>query len=544
MPDDTLTPLETVLDYHRRSKHGLRAYAPGPGHLDWSTQPDPFRRYRQTEHVDLPLLADRLTTSWAALHAAGAVSPHPLDRDGVALLLELSLGLSAWKEYGATRWALRCNPSSGNLHPTEAYLITPQLAGLPRGVYHYLSADHVLERRAVPAAGDWDAALGGGLLLALSSVHWREAWKYGMRAYRYCQHDAGHAIAALCYAAAALGWRLRVLDDWADAEIAALCGIDRAADFPCAEEREQPDCLLWLTPSDLLPPDAGPLLNPLRDAGWQGVAHVLSRAHRAWTDLDAVARAAAKPRTGRLSPWPVPSRPVSQTADTPQTAAALFRQRRSAVAFDGETQLGRAAFFTMLDALLPRAAVPPWDALPWRPHLHPVFFVHRVAGLVPGIYVLPRHAEAGALLSAAIRADWQWQPVDECPAHLPLHLLVAADTREPARLISCHQDIAADSAFALGMLAEYRAGLEQGAWWYRYLYWEAGMLGQVLYLQAEAAGVRATGIGCYFDDEMHRLLGLRDEAFQALYHFTVGGAVEDTRLRTLAPYAHLAPRAK
>ena len=66
-----------------------------------------------------------------------------------------------------------------------------------------------------------------------------------------------------------------------------------------------------------------------------------------------------------------------------------------------------------------------------------------------------------------------------------------------------------------------------------------GLIGQVLYLEAEAAGVRGTGIGCYFDDAFHDLLGLTGERFQSLYHFTAGGPVEDPRLRTLAPYAHL-----
>jgi hypothetical protein len=89
------------------------------------------------------------------------------------------------------------------------------------------------------------------------------------------------------------------------------------------------------------------------------------------------------------------------------------------------------------------------------------------------------------------------------------------------------------------MLARLEAVPRRGAWWYRRLFWEAGVLGQALYLEAEAAGVRGTGIGCYFDDAFHQLLGLRGEEWQSLYHFTVGGPVEDTRLRTLAPYAHL-----
>jgi len=65
------------------------------------------------------------------------------------------------------------------------------------------------------------------------------------------------------------------------------------------------------------------------------------------------------------------------------------------------------------------------------------------------------------------------------------------------------------------------------------------VLGQMLYLQAEAAGIRSTGIGCYFDDVFHDLLGIQTDAFQSLYHFTVGGHVDDPRLTTLAPYLHL-----
>jgi nitroreductase len=120
------------------------------------------------------------------------------DLGHVAILFELSLGLSAWKSYGANRWALRCNPSSGNLHPTESYLLCPHLPGLSAGIYHYLSRDHLLEQRAAVDDPRWtDVFSGKGILLGISSIYWREAWKYGTRAWRYCQHDCGHAIAAV-----------------------------------------------------------------------------------------------------------------------------------------------------------------------------------------------------------------------------------------------------------------------------------------------------------------------------------------------------------
>jgi hypothetical protein len=120
---------------------------------------------------------------------------------------------------------------------------------------------------------------------------------------------------------------------------------------------------------------------------------------------------------------------------------------------------------------------------------------------------------------------------------LRLYLLARGDLQRHARVVSCHQEIASDGAFSLGMIADFAQPIRgKGAWWYRRLFWEAGILGQVLYLEAETAGVRSTGIGCYFDDSFHQLLGLTGDEFQDLYHFTVGGPVEDRRLTTLPPY--------
>lgn len=62
------------------------------------------------------------------------------------------------------------------------------------------------------------------------------------------------------------------------------------------------------------------------------------------------------------------------------------------------------------------------------------------------------------------------------------------------------------------------------------------MLGHALYLEAEAAGLRGTGIGCFFDDELKERLGLNSASFQPLYHFTVGRPLIDDRISTLPAY--------
>ncbi len=522
---------EVVELYHERSKHRLNRYAPGPGSLDWANQPNPFREFAGAPRTGLPLISDRLATRYNDVRRGHLPTPRAFDVESIATLFELSLGLSAWKSYGANRWALRCNPSSGNLHPTEGYLLCAALPGIPAGVHHYVSRDHLLEHRAAVDDPRWSAAFGGeGVLIGLTSIHWREAWKYGMRAWRYCQHDCGHAIAAVSYAAAALGWQARMIDV-TDDTIAQWLGLDRAEDFAEAED-EVGEVLLWVGSVDPLP---GPLPREREIFSWNGRANRLSEGHVEWPDIDAIARATRKVDVGDEGRVSVNGNiPAIADPSLDLTFARIARQRRSAVDFDGVTSITAEAFFGMLECLLPRANTPPWNALASTPLVHPAMMVHRVESLEAGLYVMARDANALPDLRQSMRPDWLWRKVG--PEHLPLYFLLPHDLQAVARTICCHQEIAADSCFALGMLARFDLALAQ-PWRYRQLFQECGMLGHVLYLEAEAAGIRATGIGCYFDDEMHSLLGMRDRTWQSLYHFTMGGAVDDPRLSTLPPYA-------
>lgn len=227
-----------------------------------------------------------------------------------------------------------------------------------------------------------------------------------------------------------------------------------------------------------------------------------------------------------------------------RTAGQIIHQRRSLQSCDGKTSIPAKRFYRMLERVMPRVERQllqrpmPWDAVPWDPAIHFGLFVHRIAGMEPGLYALARDLAKVERLRKCMHAHFLWEAPPGCPVELPLYLLERGDARSLASQVSCRQDIAGDGAFSLGMFAEYGATLvARGAWFYRRLFWEAGLVGQVLYLEAEAAGVRATGIGCFFDDPVHQVFGLQDLTFQSLYHFTVGGAVDDPRLTTLPPYA-------
>jgi SagB-type dehydrogenase family enzyme len=524
--------------------------------------------------ITLPLLKsdeEPISPAYDAIYQRGLVPAMPVTVPTLSRFFELALGLSAWKKAGDMQWALRSNPSSGNLHPTEGYLVLPKIEGLDLkpGLYHYAPKEHGLELRAefyaehvarllVPFPSD-------AFLLGLTSVHWREAWKYGERAFRYCNHDVGHAIGTARIAAATLGWNLALLDGISQNTVAALLGTDRKEDFVHAEE-EHPDCLMVVWPVEDVKRDHSAKISlflekeavqELVQGTWQGRANRLSRENPVpWEIIADVAAACWKPTAERnivalsadrhATPVHATSDALRLTIDDQLSAGRLIRQRRSAVSFDGKTSITSATFFRMLGRVMPRVELPqldrpmPWDALPWKPAIHLLLFVHRVDGLTPGVYVLVRDQEKLLLLQQSLNDELVWTPVPDCPETLPLYWLLEGDAKKPAIQVSCHQDIAGDSAFSLGMIAEFEARLrEGGAWWYPRLFWEAGLLGQVLYLEAEAAGVRATGIGCFFDDPVHEIVGIKDRSFQSLYHFTVGGPVEDGRLMTLPAYHHL-----
>lgn len=484
----------------------------------------------------------------------GLTDPTDPGLAAVSLFLRFSLGLSAWKQAGASRWALRVNPSSGNLHPTEGYVVLgPGVVPGGPGVFHYAPDRHALERRAAIGEDGWrtlGASLPRGAFLAgLTSIHWREAWKYGERAFRYCQHDVGHAVAAMSMAAAMIGWRARVLPAWSSAGIAALLGVDRGPDFEGAEP-EQPGCLLLIWSGEApstLPNETPDIVAAARAAAWTGRANRLSSDHVQWDWVDAAAEATQvvdardQGERGHLAtrPW---SRRASRPGDVqPPPAWRLLLQRRSAVSMHDGSRMGLDPFLFLLRRTLPTGQ-PPFDALWWTPRLHLVLFVHRIEGLEPGLYVLPRSPAGRDALQDAFHGGFAWIRPEGVPDDLPFYLLEAGDLRRVARALSCTQDIASDGCFSLGMLAEFSPALDTfGASFYRNLFWEAGAIGQALYLEAEAAGCRGTGIGCFFDDAVHELLGLRGDRFQSLYHFTVGMPVDDPRLQTEPGYTWEAP---
>ena len=574
-------PVECIIWYHNRTKHHFNRYARSLGFLDWANQPDPFRRFDGAQLVPLPLLTpdeEPQSPIYDAIYEPNAVLSQPVTVRTLSRFFEFALALSAWKRAGESEWALRSNPSSGNLHPTEGYVVLPHLDGLDltAGLYHYAPKEHGLE---------WRATFPPDLIERLLAPF--------PAGFRYCNHDVGHAIGTARIAAATLGWPMILLDGGDQNTVARLLGTHRTEDFSDVEP-EHPDCVAVVWPRDdvncqsssvnrrerseipLYLDDA--VVKELSEGPWYGKANRLSQDHAVhWDIIDDAVEASWK-TTVESTTVPLGSQVVrafdtsdalratrdeSTRADhTSEThypslithhglsAGQIIRQRRSAVAFDAHTSITSATFFHLLERLMPRSERPqlerlmPWDVWPYEPAIHLMLFVHRVKGLQPGLYFLLRDPGRFEFVRQSLNPELEWTPAPGCPAGLPLYWLLQGDAKRLAAQVSCHQDIAGDSAFSLGMLAEFEGRLRSGgAWWYPRLFWESGLVGQVLYLEAEAAGVRGTGIGCFFDDPVQEIVAVKDLSLQSLYHFTIGGPMEDRRLLTLPPYYHVRRKA-
>ncbi|KAL6965024.1 hypothetical protein U1Q18_036081 [Sarracenia purpurea var. burkii] len=580
---DQQTPsLNQVEEYHNRTKHSFTNYARGPHGLDWANQPNPFRRY-----VSAPLLplshfptadSDRSSghgddDSVSPLYSSvfrSLPSPKPISKSTISQLFYDSLALSAWKTTGLSTWSLRVNPSSGNLHPTEAYIIAPAIDSVSSSpfVAHYTPKEHSLEIRAhIPSGFLPKFFPEGSFLVGFSSIFWREAWKYGERAFRYCNHDVGHAIASVSMAAAGLGWDVKILDGLGYDDIKKLMGLEFFPEFKIPSkpvkgklpeiEFEHPDCVLVVFPNgvgefDLNYGELSSSISEFSKLDWKGKPNLLSKEHVCWDIIYRTAESIKKPlelgNKFTIDPFQSSGLFIDRSYKG-FTLREIVRKRRSAVDMDGVTVIEREKFYQILLHCLPsgssssdgekqRKQLPlPFRALSWDSEVHAALFVHRVAGLQKGLYFLVRNEEHYEDLKKATKSEFKWEKPEGCPDDLPLYELARGDCRQLAKRLSCHQDIAGDGCFSLGMVAHFEPTLRsKGVWMYPRLFWETGVLGQVLYLEAHAVGISATGIGCFFDDPVHEVLGLRGSNYQSLYHFTVGGPVVDKRIMSLPAY--------
>jgi SagB-type dehydrogenase family enzyme len=452
--------------YHEATRHTAERLRQSTHTLDWANMPNPFRHYESAPLVDLPADPEAPQVSaWDVLR--GRLGPR-VAMDGPDFFSRLffySASISATKRApSGARYSLRVNPSSGNLHPTEFHFAARGVAGWEDGIYHYRPSQHMVERRGRGGFG-----FQAQVEFVLTSIAWREAWKYQDRAYRYCLLDMGHAWQSLELAARAMGWpceALGLFDHAALADRLRLAGDE----WPLLVARIGDEG----APSVAVPEWSAGTPNALSD--FPRLPESIAAVHAATI---------ASKRTN----WTMATPPADGDPVGGLPIGEAVRRRRSALDFIGGT---RTMSLPQLLALLSVA----------RAQLLELYlYVHRVDGLPPGLYRAGEHLEC----------------------------IRSGDQRVVAAGLSLGQNLAGNACVALSMLADLEQAEDRyGPRGYRYAHMEAGALGQRLYVGAEALGLRATGIGAFFDDRVHEYLGV--ERKRVVYHFAIGYPVADPRL--------------
>jgi SagB-type dehydrogenase family enzyme len=233
--------------FHFATKGAYRSSRPPANEREFNRKllrrsplPEPFKRYRGARQIGLPdplpYLRSEFPRVLLARRTHRQFGSEPLTLERISRLLRLTWSVTGYIEWpGLGKVAVKTSPSGGARQPLEVYLWASRVNGLPRGIYHYRSDRHSLERigkGAEPAllanlcAGQqW--VRGCGALFLMTAVLPRVMWRYrSSRAYRVVLLEAGHFCQTFCLVATWLGLAPFCTAALRDEEIEKKLGLD------------------------------------------------------------------------------------------------------------------------------------------------------------------------------------------------------------------------------------------------------------------------------------------------------------------------------
>jgi SagB-type dehydrogenase family enzyme len=456
------------------------------GTLNPALRPRPDKRYPTLAPLPLPVeLANSNVPALAAIADPGAeraTLETPVDLATIARICFFTNGITKYLRRGGQAMAFRAAATTGALYHMELYLVTGDLPGLPAGIYHYGVHDHALRqlragdfRAAVVVATGGEAAIAqASAVMVVTSVFWRNAWKYAARAYRHTYWDIGTMLPNTLAVAAASDLPARLVLGFADEAIAELLGLDL--------DREAPIALIALGHDETAPsaPPISPLHLPTAPYSVREIDYpLIRRTHRA-TLLPSGEDAAAWRQRTLLPLQPAPRAalvplPAVDMADLPtEPIEAVIRRRGSSRRFARES-ITLEQLSTLLDRTtrgVPSDALGP-EGVPFN---QIALIVNAVDGLAPGTYIY--HPESHALE--------------------PMRLMSVAEARQLAYFLALEQDLGGDAAVNMYFLSDLDPVLATfGNRGYRLAQLGGALVAGKMYLAAYALGLGASGLTFY-----------------------------------------------
>jgi SagB-type dehydrogenase family enzyme len=548
--------IEATRRYHESTSHSYWSVRSGGRELDWPNYPRPFKIYPQLD--PLPLPREFPPTNVPALHPAitnaatsaqwepgilsGAKDPeaastaHPSHPtlSQLASLLYHAAGVTRRRTWPGGEIYFRAAACTGALYEIELYLVTGDLDTLPAGIYHFSPADFALRRLR---EGDWRGVVAAAtaaepatshapVSIVATGIYWRNAWKYGARAYRHFGWDNGTIHANLLAMAAAHHVPARLVIGFEDEPINRLLGLDTEKEVALSilalgsGDPEVSSAALAEFPSLQL--ETVPYSPEEVDYPEMRVVH--SSTYLASQAEVAAWRVASMSETppvaqpllaaaGKITiPLPMPPQAEIDSQDARHRSRVMSHEDSLETVITRRGSSRRFApkpiTLAQLSAALEFATRPiPADFLAPGERLNDLYIIaNAVEGLDPGSYFFARDP-------------------------FGLELLKSGIFREEARYLGLEQALAGDAAVAIFFLADLDAILARfGNRGYRAAQLEAGILGGRLYLASYAQRLGASGL-TFYDGDVVAFFSPHAATKAAIFLVALGHPAK--RLRTL-----------
>jgi SagB-type dehydrogenase family enzyme len=236
--------IKYALDYHEATKHSEISIMTSKHYLDLEDRPLPFKTYTELSSYPLPLDFPQPTlnaiTSISKIYPqtsesiSGDVITTVIDIKRVAEILFFSGGITRQIKYPFSTFYMRAASATGALYPIELYIICQDLTDLKAGVYHFGPADFGLTQirkgdyrpELAASAGDNLAIVTAPITIILTSIAWRNAWKYQARSYRHWFWDSGVIAANLLATTISMGLPTRLITGFVDDIVSRLLCLE------------------------------------------------------------------------------------------------------------------------------------------------------------------------------------------------------------------------------------------------------------------------------------------------------------------------------
>lgn len=497
-------------EYHWETSH-VRHQIPGH-HLDFDRYPLPFKPHDSPNKIKLD--SGFFQTGYPALTQAGQ-SPLEFNFAALSQVLFLAYGVGFHKP-GSPVW-FRTVPSAGGLYPCHLYVSLDQVQGIETGVYYFDPIGFCLVPVSEPGQnsgrnpgdpGEKEAKTfvpgNPRVFFMVTASFYTSAWKYRQRAYRYMLLDAGHLVENLDLALNLYGTVHSILYDFSDQALSLFLGLDPDEEVPLV-------CVS--VGRDTSVPGLG------RICCWPGEKSPVPVQYKILSQIHWAGRV--------IAPEKLSARP-DITQKQSLTTKDLFQDR-------GQNQPGPGFVDSVLSRRSRRNFVGRVMSVPERTTLLARIFSNLFAD--PG--ALNGQGSDQNILDQATRAEKFLTLGMVCqnlegledgfyifsPDFSRLDLMKTGTLASALARVCLDQDWIGlaniNFLFMVNLEALEKALGPRG---YRYIMFNAGRIGQRIYLAAQDLGLGCCGIGALYDGEAKVLLDLNEQS--ALVYGVAAGPVK------------------